>query len=102
MVELCGHLGSVLRQFLTLSEVVSGNCLVFVRRLINQLTKYLRFFLVQVYDMTFELNEVEARQEEYPSTLSYLNLLNVLIEHESDALDKGGRCVQRLGCGLNL
>lgn len=46
--------------------------------------------------MTFELNEVEARQEEYPSTLSYLNLLNTLIEHESDALDKGGRYVQRL------
>ena len=41
--------------------------------------------------MTFELNEVEARQEEYPSTLSYLKLLNVLIEQESDAPDKGGR-----------
>jgi hypothetical protein len=47
--------------------------------------------------MTFELNEVEARQEEYPSTLSYLKLLNVLIEHESDAPDKGARYVQQLG-----
>ncbi|KAG0620095.1 hypothetical protein M758_4G188900 [Ceratodon purpureus] len=47
----------------------------------------------QVYDMTFELNEVEARQEEYPSTLSYLKLLNVLIEQESDAPDKGGRFI---------
>lgn len=47
--------------------------------------------------MTFELNEVEARQEEYPSTLSYLKLLNVLIEQESDAPDKGGRYVQQLG-----
>lgn len=47
----------------------------------------------QVYDMTFELNEVEARQEEYPSTLSYLKLLNVLIENESDGPDKGGRYI---------
>jgi len=78
---------------LNLNEVVSGNCLVCVWRLINHFIKYLRFILVQVYDMTFELNEVEARQEEYPSTLSYLNLLNVLIEHESDALDKGARYV---------
>jgi len=70
--------------------------------LIKQLIEYLRFVLVQVYDMTFELNEVEARQEEYPSTLSYLNLLNVLIEHESDAVDKGARYVQRLRCGLHL
>lgn len=49
--------------------------------------------------MTFELNEVEARQEEYPSTLSYLNLLNILIENETDALDKGARYVRRLECG---
>lgn len=56
--------------------------------------------MFQVYDMTFELNEVEARQEEYPSTLSYLKLLNVLIEHESDAPDKGGRYVRQLGCML--
>lgn len=68
----------------------------------HQLVDKSGVILVQVYDMTFELNEVEARQEEYPSTLSYLNLLNVLIEHESDALDKGGRCVLRLECGLNL
>ncbi len=47
--------------------------------------------LIQVYDMTFELNEVEARQEEYPSTLSYLKLLNVLIAQESHTTDKGSR-----------
>jgi nuclear pore complex protein Nup205 len=47
----------------------------------------------QVYDMTFELNEVEARQEEYPSTLSYLKLLNVLIAQESHTTDKGSRYI---------
>jgi hypothetical protein len=43
--------------------------------------------------MTFELNEVEARQEEYPSTLSYLKLLNVLIAQESHSSDKGSRYI---------
>ncbi|EFJ20872.1 hypothetical protein SELMODRAFT_443756 [Selaginella moellendorffii] len=43
----------------------------------------------QVYDMTFELNEVEARQEEYPSTISYLNLLNVLMANDPDKSHKG-------------
>jgi nuclear pore complex protein Nup205 len=46
-----------------------------------------------VYDMTYELNEVEARQEEYPSTLSYLNLLNVLIAQDLDIPDKGSRYI---------
>eukprot|EP00250_Pteridium_aquilinum_P027366 c3475_g1_i1 orf=80-5854(+) len=45
----------------------------------------------QVYDMAFELNEVEARREEYPSTLSYIRLLNILISCETEALDKGSR-----------
>ncbi|BBN13132.1 nuclear pore complex protein Nup205 [Marchantia polymorpha subsp. ruderalis] len=45
----------------------------------------------QAYDMTFELNEVEARQEEYPSTLSYLELLNVLMANEVDNSDRGRR-----------
>ncbi|CAM6098602.1 unnamed protein product [Calypogeia fissa] len=45
----------------------------------------------QGYDMTFQLNEVEARQEEYPSTLSYLELLNVLIVNEEDNSDRGRR-----------
>ncbi|KAL2621518.1 hypothetical protein R1flu_001723 [Riccia fluitans] len=45
----------------------------------------------QAYDMTFELNEVEARQEEYPSTLSYLELLNVLMASEVDNTDRGRR-----------
>lgn len=63
---------------------------------IDQFINDLYNFFIQVYDMTFELNEVEARQEEYPSTLSYLKLLNVLIENESDGPDKGGRYVQEI------
>lgn len=72
-----------------------GCRLVVFRGLTNQLIT----ISLQVYDMTFELNEVEARQEEYPSTLSYLNLLNILIENETDGLDKGARYVRRLECG---
>ncbi|MCO5564372.1 hypothetical protein L7F22_018032 [Adiantum nelumboides] len=45
----------------------------------------------QIYDMAFELNEVEARREEYPSTLSYIKLLNALITYETDASDNGAR-----------
>ncbi|KAI5084575.1 hypothetical protein GOP47_0000744 [Adiantum capillus-veneris] len=45
----------------------------------------------QIYDMAFELNEVEARREEYSSTLSYINLLNDLIACDTDAADKGAR-----------
>lgn len=41
--------------------------------------------------MALELNEVEARQEEYPSTLSYLELLNVLIAGDTEQNDKGRR-----------
>jgi nuclear pore complex protein Nup205 len=48
---------------------------------------------VQVYDISFELNEVEARMEEYPSTLSYLKLHNVFIANETDTSDKGVRYV---------
>ncbi|KAG0486478.1 hypothetical protein HPP92_008573, partial [Vanilla planifolia] len=47
----------------------------------------------QVYDMRFELNEVEARMERYPSTISYLNLLNSLISQETDVSDRGLRFV---------
>ncbi|KAG0484570.1 hypothetical protein HPP92_008649 [Vanilla planifolia] len=47
----------------------------------------------QVYDMRFELNEVEARMERYPSTISYLNLLNSLISQETDVSDRGRRFV---------
>ncbi|KAF5945828.1 hypothetical protein HYC85_016056 [Camellia sinensis] len=43
----------------------------------------------QVYDMRFELNEVEARREQYPSTISFLNLLNALIAEERDVSDRG-------------
>ncbi|KAJ4958575.1 hypothetical protein NE237_025686 [Protea cynaroides] len=47
----------------------------------------------QVYDMRFELNEVEARRERYPSTISFLNLLNALIAEERDLSDRGRRFV---------
>ncbi|RWW22958.1 hypothetical protein GW17_00012816 [Ensete ventricosum] len=45
----------------------------------------------QVYDMRFELNEVESRRERYPSTISFLNLLNALIAEEKDVRDRGRR-----------
>ncbi|XP_059431872.1 nuclear pore complex protein NUP205 isoform X3 [Corylus avellana] len=47
----------------------------------------------QVYDMQFELNEIEARREQYPSTISFLNLLNVLIAEERDVSDRGRRFI---------
>ncbi|XP_065016073.1 nuclear pore complex protein NUP205-like isoform X2 [Musa acuminata AAA Group] len=47
----------------------------------------------QVYDMRFELNEVESRRERYPSTISFLNLLNALIAEEKDVRDRGRRFV---------
>jgi nuclear pore complex protein Nup205 len=45
----------------------------------------------QLYDMRYELNEVEARRERYPSTISYLNLVNALIREERDLSDSGHR-----------
>ncbi|WZZ04651.1 hypothetical protein YC2023_090572 [Brassica napus] len=42
-----------------------------------------------VYDMQFELNEIEARREQYPSTISFLNLINALIAGEKDVTDRG-------------
>ncbi|ESW10307.1 hypothetical protein PHAVU_009G198200 [Phaseolus vulgaris] len=47
----------------------------------------------QVYDMQFELNEIEARRELYPSTISFLNLINALIAEESDLSDRGRRFI---------
>ncbi|CAJ1975467.1 unnamed protein product [Sphenostylis stenocarpa] len=47
----------------------------------------------QVYDMQFELNEIEARREQYPSTISFLNLVNALIAEESDLSDRGRRFI---------
>ncbi|KAK1312026.1 hypothetical protein QJS10_CPA07g00690 [Acorus calamus] len=47
----------------------------------------------QVYDMQFELNEIEARTEKYPSTISFLNLVNGLITEERDVSDGGRRFV---------
>ncbi|KAG2398953.1 Nuclear pore complex protein [Vigna angularis] len=46
-----------------------------------------------VYDMRFELNEIEARREQYPSTISFLNLINALIAEESDLSDRGRRFI---------
>ncbi|ESQ37635.1 hypothetical protein EUTSA_v10002339mg [Eutrema salsugineum] len=47
----------------------------------------------QVYDMQFELNEIEARREQYPSTISFLNLINALIAGENDVTDRGRRFI---------
>ncbi|KAI5441240.1 nuclear pore complex protein NUP205 isoform X1 [Lathyrus oleraceus] len=47
----------------------------------------------QVYDMQFELNEIEARREQYPSTISFLNLINALIAEERDLTDRGQRFI---------
>ncbi|KAL3643098.1 hypothetical protein CASFOL_013913 [Castilleja foliolosa] len=47
----------------------------------------------QVYDMRFELNEIEARREQYPSTISFINLLNTLITEERDVSDRGRRFI---------
>ncbi|WCJ29645.1 Nuclear pore complex protein NUP205 [Euphorbia peplus] len=47
----------------------------------------------QVYDMRYELNEIEARIEHYPSTISFLNLLNTLIAEEKDVNDRGRRFI---------
>ncbi|XP_040361650.1 nuclear pore complex protein NUP205-like [Rosa chinensis] len=46
-----------------------------------------------VYDMQFEVNEIEARREQYPSTISFLNLLNALISEERDLSDRGRRFI---------
>lgn len=43
--------------------------------------------------MRFELNEVEARRESYPSTISFLRLINALIAEERNINDKGRRCL---------
>ncbi|XP_031385732.1 nuclear pore complex protein NUP205 isoform X2 [Punica granatum] len=46
-----------------------------------------------VYDMQFELNEIEARRERYPSTISFINLINSLIAEERDVSDRGRRFI---------
>lgn len=47
--------------------------------------------------MQFELNEIEARREQYPSTISFLNLINALIAEERDLTDRGQRfCISCL------
>lgn len=44
--------------------------------------------------MRFELNEIEARREQYPSTISFINLLNTLVSDEQDVSDRGHRYSQ--------
>ncbi|KAI4380661.1 hypothetical protein MLD38_006828 [Melastoma candidum] len=46
-----------------------------------------------VYDMQFELNEIEARNERYPSTISFVNLINTLIAEERDVTDRGHKFI---------
>lgn len=75
-----------MRKFGARENIVYGIILLHRSVVCNRLS-----LLLQAYDMTFELNEVEARQEEYPSTLSYLELLNVLIANEEDNSDRGRR-----------
>ncbi|XP_040371230.1 nuclear pore complex protein NUP205 [Rosa chinensis] len=41
-------------------------------------------YMLRVYDMQFELNEVEAMIQNYPSTISFLDLLNTLLLEERD------------------
>ncbi|KAM0951303.1 putative nucleoporin [Dioscorea sansibarensis] len=45
----------------------------------------------EVYDMRFELNEVEARKARYPSMICFLNSLNALSAEERDVSDRGRR-----------
>ncbi|CDY45208.1 BnaA07g12820D [Brassica napus] len=54
----------------------------------------------QVYDMQFELNEIEARREQYPSTISFLNLINALIAGEKDVTDRGRRYHRNFGADV--
>ncbi|CAN6909408.1 unnamed protein product [Brassica oleracea] len=55
----------------------------------------------QVYDMQFELNEIEARREQYPSTISFLNLINALIAGEKDVTDRGRRYHRNFGADVS-
>ncbi|KAF3453692.1 hypothetical protein FNV43_RR04133 [Rhamnella rubrinervis] len=59
----------------------------------SQVGKGAQTMAAQVYDMQFELNEVEARREQYPSTISFLNLLNALIAKEKDVNNRGRRFI---------
>ncbi|XP_048332084.1 nuclear pore complex protein NUP205 [Ziziphus jujuba] len=59
----------------------------------SQVGKSAPTMAAQVYDMQYELNEVEARREQYPSTVSFLNLLNALIAEERDFSDRGLRFI---------
>lgn len=67
--------------------IVTGN----IACLICNLYELVLWCHWQVYDMQFELNEIEARREHYPSTISFLNLLNALIAEEKDFSDRGRR-----------
>ncbi|KAL3512123.1 hypothetical protein ACH5RR_024840 [Cinchona calisaya] len=42
-----------------------------------------------VYDMRFELDEIEARRDQYPYSISFVSLLNTLIADEMDVNNRG-------------
>ncbi|KAL6512342.1 hypothetical protein OROHE_019954 [Orobanche hederae] len=48
--------------------------------------------------MRFELHEIEARREQYPSTISFINLLNILMSDERDGSDRGFIGIFRFVC----
>ena len=43
------------------------------------------------YDLTYQLNEVEARAEDYCEALAFVRLLNALLAASGDGLPDGGR-----------
>ncbi|KAL3530712.1 hypothetical protein ACH5RR_010034, partial [Cinchona calisaya] len=47
----------------------------------------------QVYDLQFELTEIEARREKYPSIISFFSLLNTLIADERDVSGRRRRFI---------
>ncbi|CAI9100148.1 OLC1v1037088C1 [Oldenlandia corymbosa var. corymbosa] len=60
---------------------------------VPQVGNKMQSMATQMYDMRFELNEIEARREQYPSTISFVNLLNTLIADERDVSDRGRRFI---------
>ena len=43
------------------------------------------------YDLTYQLNEVEAREEDFAEALAFVRLLNVLMRASGGALPDAGR-----------
>ena len=77
--------------------LISFCCLVYAH--LFSIFELFSCFTLQIYDMRYELNEIEARREQYPSTISFVNLLNTLIADETDVSDRGRRYgVMRMWC----